>query len=136
MSKSAIPSLVLGPLVMKIFNEKTVVDFAFSKAPEKEGYLLKKRSETKRSFNRRYFVLRGNILVYSESEFSKEPLGIIFLEGHSVELVDERMFAIHFHTATYTGRSYILQAESEAEAEVRIEYSYLLFKCALYAITR
>ncbi|VDM35074.1 unnamed protein product [Hydatigera taeniaeformis] len=88
-----------------------------SAAPEKEGYLLKKRSEAKRSFNRRYFVLHGNILVYSESRFVKEPLGVIFLEGHSVELVDERMFAIHFHTAAYTGRSYILQAESEAEAE-------------------
>ncbi|KAH9277994.1 Sesquipedalian-1 [Echinococcus granulosus] len=102
---------------MKIFNEKTVVNFAFPKAPEKEGYLLKKRSEAKRSFNRRYFVLHGNILVYSESKFGKEPLGVIFLEGHSVELVDERMFAIHFHTSAYTGRSYILQAESEAEAE-------------------
>ncbi|KAL5963085.1 Sesquipedalian-1 [Taenia solium] len=102
---------------MKIFNERTVVNFAYPKAPEKIGYLLKKRSETKRSFNRRYFVLNGNILVYSENEFSREPLGVIFLEGHSVELVDERMFAIHFHTADYTGRSYILQAESEAEAE-------------------
>ncbi|VDK24552.1 unnamed protein product, partial [Taenia asiatica] len=117
-----------GSAVMKIFNERTVVNFAYPKAPEKVGYLLKKRSETKRSFNRRYFVLNGNILAYSENEFSKEPLGVIFLEGHSVELVDERMFAIHFHTADYTGRSYILQAESEAEAEVRIVFSCLLFE--------
>ena len=103
---------------MKIFNEKTVVNFAFPKAPEKEGYLLKKRSETKRTFKKRYFILHGNVLVYSENKFSKEPLGVIFMEGHSVELVDERMFAIHFQTPSYTGRSFILQAESDAEAEV------------------
>ncbi|VDO12465.1 unnamed protein product [Rodentolepis nana] len=102
---------------MKIFNEKTVINFSYPKSPEKEGYLLKKHSENKHSFKRRYFVLRGNILIYSETKLSKEPLGVIFLEGHSVELVDERMFAIHFHTSTYAGRSYFLQAESDAEAE-------------------
>ncbi|KAM7533290.1 hypothetical protein Aperf_G00000121422 [Anoplocephala perfoliata] len=102
---------------MKIYNEKTVVNFSYPKPPEKEGYLLKKRSENKRSFKRRYFVLRGNILIYSEAKLSKEPLGVIFLEGHSLELVGERMFAIHFQTASYTGRSFVLQAESEAEAE-------------------
>nr|CUU99787.1 hypothetical transcript [Hymenolepis microstoma] len=105
---------------MKIFNEKTVINFSYPKSPEKEGYLLKKRSENKHSFKRRYFVLRGNILIYSETKLSKEPLGVIFLEGHSVELVDERMFAIHFHTSTYTGRSYVLQAESDAEAEALV----------------
>ncbi|VDL64798.1 unnamed protein product [Hymenolepis diminuta] len=102
---------------MKIFNEKTVINFSYPKPPEKEGYLLKKRSENKHSFKRRYFVLRGNILIYSETKMSREPLGVIFLEGHSVELVDERMFAIHFQTSSYTGRSYVLQAESDAEAE-------------------
>ncbi|VDD78027.1 unnamed protein product [Mesocestoides corti] len=102
---------------MRIINEKTVTNYAFPKVPDKEGYLLKKRTETKRSFKRRYFVLHGNVLTYSESKHAKEPLGVIFLEGHSVELVDENMFAIRFHTNTYSGRNYILLAESEAEAE-------------------
>ncbi len=50
---------------MKIFNELTVTNFAF---------------------------LHGNVLTYFENKNDKEPLGAIFLEGHSVELVDERMF--------------------------------------------
>ncbi len=76
---------------MKIFNELTVTNFAF---------------------------LHGNVLTYSENKNDKEPLGVVFLEGHSVELGDERMFAISFHTSISSGRSYILQSETEAEAEV------------------
>ncbi len=57
---------------MKIFNALPVTNFAF---------------------------LDGNVLTYSENKNDKEPLGAIFLEGHSVELVGERMFAIRFHTS-------------------------------------
>lgn len=116
---------------MKIFNEKTVINFSYPKAPEKEGYLLTNHCESRKSFKRRYFALHGNVLIYRENKVSKDPLGVIFMEGHSVELVDERMFAIHFQSPSYKGRSYIFQAESDAEAEVCNSFVKSIFLCHL-----
>lgn len=114
---------------MRIFNEKTTINFAFPKVPDKAGYLLKTRSETKRPFKRRYFVLHGNVLTYSESKRDKEPLGVIFLEGHFVEYVDEKIFAIRFNTRQSPERSYFLQAETINDTEVSNEcvLEHLLF---------
>lgn len=69
---------------MKI-NEKNLCAYAVSSAvaADKEGYLMKK-GEVNKGFQRRWFVLKGNLLFYFEKRSDKEPLGVIILEGCSV----------------------------------------------------
>lgn len=68
---------------MKI-NEKNLCAFAVSATPvDKEGY-LNKRGEVNRTFQRRYFVLKGNLLFYFEKKGDKEPVGVIILEGCTI----------------------------------------------------
>ena len=40
-------------------------------------------------FQKRWFVLKGNLLFYFESKTSKEPVGVIVLEGCVIELAEE-----------------------------------------------
>ncbi|CAH8569159.1 unnamed protein product [Heterobilharzia americana] len=63
---------------------------------EKVGFLWKKRSEQKKSYKKRYFILCGNILAYFDKKLDKEPLGIIFLDCHIVEMLDDLKMAIRF----------------------------------------
>jgi len=85
---------------MKI-NEKTLVSYAVCSAPtDREGWLLK-RGEVNRAFQKRWCVLRGNLLFYFNSQGDREPLGVIILEGCTVELAEEETelyaFKIIFH---------------------------------------
>jgi len=74
---------------MKI-NERTLVAFATSRdsGVDKSGWLWKK-GEVNRSFRKRWFVLKGNLLFYFEKQTDKEPLGVIILEGCVIELAEE-----------------------------------------------
>ena len=73
---------------MKI-NEKTLVSYCLSNTPcDREEWLVK-RGEVNKAFQRRWCVLRGNLLFYSERQGDKEPLGVIILEGCTVELAEE-----------------------------------------------
>ena len=68
---------------MKI-NEKSLVAFAVSnESVDKEGWLLK-RADLNRNYQKRWFVLKGNLLFYFEKRGDKEPLGVIILEGCTV----------------------------------------------------
>ncbi len=69
---------------MKI-NEKNLCAYAVSPtfAADKEGYLMKK-GEVNKGFQKRWFVLKGNLLFYFEKRYDKEPLGVIILEGCTV----------------------------------------------------
>lgn len=69
---------------MKI-NEKNLCAFAVSStyAADKEGYLMKK-GEVNKGFQKRWFVLKGNLLFYFEKRQDKEPLGVIILEGCTI----------------------------------------------------
>jgi sesquipedalian len=60
---------------MKI-NEKNLCSYASSKPFDMEGY-LSKRGEVNKSFQRRWFVLKGNLLFYFEKKTDKEPIGMI-----------------------------------------------------------
>ena len=86
---------------MKI-NESTLVAFATSRdSPvDKEGWLWKK-GEVNKSFQKRWFVLKGNLLFYFEKQTDKEPIGVIILEGCIIELAEEDQerfgFKISFH---------------------------------------
>lgn len=48
-----------------------------------EGWLLK-RGEVNKSYQRRYFVLKGNLLFYFEKKGDREPIGVIILEGCTI----------------------------------------------------
>ncbi|KAH9519524.1 Sesquipedalian-1 [Bulinus truncatus] len=103
---------------MKILNEKGLAHFAKSGAPpDKEGYLLKK-GELNKGFQKRWFILKGNLLFYCEHKGDREPLGIIILEGHTIELAEDTdnfMFLINF--AGSGTRSYFLSANSQESME-------------------
>ena len=86
-------------------NEKNVINFATCNSPvDKEGWLLKKAPDASsghgRGFQKRYFTLKGNLLFYFDKKGDKEPLGVIIMEGCTVELVEvpdqAYTFGIHF----------------------------------------
>lgn len=86
---------------MKI-NEATLICYATSAdtPAEKEGWLWK-RGDVNKAFQKRYFVLKGNLLFYFEKQTDKEPVGVIILEGCTIELAEEEIdkfaFKICFH---------------------------------------
>lgn len=68
---------------MKI-NEKNLAAFASSATPvDREGWLVKK-GEVNKAYQRRWFVLKGNLLFYFEKRGDKEPVGVIVLEGCTI----------------------------------------------------
>ncbi|KAE8635282.1 hypothetical protein XENTR_v10002566 [Xenopus tropicalis] len=99
-------------------NERNLAYYATSKSPvDKRGFLFKK-GDRNTSYNKRWFVLKGNTLFYFDNEESKEPLGVIILEGCRVELcesTEEFAFAIKFE---YTkSKAYILAADNQITME-------------------
>uniref|UniRef100_A0A1Q3G2Q5 Putative pleckstrin similarity domain protein n=1 Tax=Culex tarsalis TaxID=7177 RepID=A0A1Q3G2Q5_CULTA len=101
---------------MKI-NEKNLCMFATSPPVDLEGW-LNKRGEVNKSWQRRWFVLKGNLLFYFERKGDREPLGMIILEGCTVELAEEGeqyCFQIIFHGPN--NRTYYLSTESQGNME-------------------
>ncbi|CAO1424399.1 unnamed protein product [Diamesa hyperborea] len=104
---------------MKI-NERNLFTFANSKPRDKEGFLLK-RGENK-GFQKRWFVLKGNLLFYFDKKDDKQPLGLILMEGCSIELCEDDTqhycFQIVFHgQINKDGKIYYLAAEDQDEME-------------------
>ncbi|KAL7839124.1 hypothetical protein SRHO_G00257820 [Serrasalmus rhombeus] len=104
--------------VMKL-NERSVAHYATCNSPpDKTGFLWKK-GERNPTYHRRWCVLKGNMLFYFEERDSREPVGVIVLEGCTVELCDseseEFAFAIRFDCAR--ARIYKLAAENQVAME-------------------
>ncbi|XP_050441769.1 sesquipedalian-1-like [Adelges cooleyi] len=102
---------------MKI-NEKNLCAYSTSSSPiDKEGWLCK-RGELNKGYQKRWFVLKGNLLFYFDRKADKEPVGVIILEGCTIELAendDQFSFKIVFHGPN--NRSYVLGAESQESME-------------------
>lgn len=101
---------------MKI-NEKNLSVFATTPPTDMEGW-LNKRGEVNKSWQKRWFVLKGNLLFYFERRSDREPLGVVILEGCTVELAEEGeqyCFQIVFHGIN--NRTYTLSAESQEAME-------------------
>ncbi|XP_054289440.1 sesquipedalian-1-like isoform X1 [Macrosteles quadrilineatus] len=102
---------------MKI-NEKNLAAFATSATPvDREGWLVK-RGDVNKGFQRRWFVLKGNLLFYFEKRGDKEPVGVVVLEGCTIELAEDEeqfSFKIVFHGPG--NRSYVLGAETQESME-------------------
>jgi len=117
---------------MKI-NEKTLVSYCVSNTPsDREGWLVK-RGEVNKAFQKRWCVLRGNLLFYSERQGDREPLGVIILEGCTVELAEEETdvyaFKIVFHgDGKSGGRVYTLGTQTMEDLEAWMK----LVACASY----
>ncbi|XP_044515743.1 sesquipedalian-1-like [Gracilinanus agilis] len=90
-----------------------------ARAPDREGILLKKGTRNP-SYQRRWFILRGNLLYYLEKRRDRTPLGLILLDNCQVEPRDSTTepyaFAI-LASAREGGRCYKLAAESKAELD-------------------
>ncbi|XP_028852217.1 sesquipedalian-1 isoform X1 [Denticeps clupeoides] len=99
-------------------NERSVVHYATCDSPpDKTGFLFKK-GERNTAYHRRWFILKGNLLFYFEERESREPIGVIVLEGCTVELcesAEEYAFAIKFDCAK--ARVYKMAADSQAAME-------------------
>ncbi|XP_056143535.1 sesquipedalian-1 [Lampris incognitus] len=99
-------------------NERSVAHYATCDSPpDKTGFLYKK-GERNTAYHRRWFVLKGNMLFYFEERESREPIGVIVLEGCTVELcesAEEFAFAIKFDCAK--ARIYKMAAENQAAME-------------------
>jgi hypothetical protein len=110
-------------------NEKSLAKFASSGAPaDKEGYLLKK-GEVNKGYQKRYFVLKGNLLFYYEKRYEREPVGVIILEGCTIELsenIDGFAFQIVFPKSGC--RTYHMAADSQEEMEAWMK----VLSCASY----
>nr|XP_020449592.1 sesquipedalian-1 [Monopterus albus] len=99
-------------------NERSVAHYATCDSPpDKTGFLFKK-GERNTAYHRRWFVLKGNMLFYFDERDSRDPIGVIILEGCTVELcesTEEFAFAIKFDCAK--ARVYMMAAESQAAME-------------------
>lgn len=99
-------------------NERSLAFYATCDAPVDNAGFLYKKGGRHAAYHRRWFVLRGNMLFYFEDAASREPVGVIILEGCTVELVEateEFTFAVRFAEAR--ARTYVLAAESQAAME-------------------
>ena len=99
-------------------NDKHLMAFANGTAPiDKEGHLTK-RGEMNRAFQKRYFILKGNLLYYFEKKGDTEPIGIVILEGCTVELSESSdAFTFELVFQGSGSRTYVLAAESQSEME-------------------
>ncbi|ODN04063.1 Sesquipedalian-1 [Orchesella cincta] len=101
---------------MKI-NDKNLAAFATSQSQvDKAGYLMKKGDGSK-NFAKRWFVLKGNLLFYFEKKTDKEPLGVIILEGSTVELAESEMEEHFCFKIVFPSKAYIVGAESHQVME-------------------
>ncbi|NXC25299.1 SESQ1 protein, partial [Campylorhamphus procurvoides] len=99
-------------------NERSLAFYATCDSPADNSGFLYKRGERHTAYHRRWFVLKGNMLFYFEERDSREPVGVIVLEGCNVELCDSTegfAFAIRFGGTK--SRTYVLAAESQAAME-------------------
>uniref|UniRef100_A0A0K8THD5 PH domain-containing protein n=1 Tax=Lygus hesperus TaxID=30085 RepID=A0A0K8THD5_LYGHE len=126
---------------MKV-NEKNLAMFATSaSAPvDKEGWLVK-RGEINKAFQKRWFVLKGNLLFYFEKKSDKEPTGFIVLEGCTVELAeDEGQFGFKIVFHGQGNRTYVLEADSQDSMEQWMKAlasaSYDYIKCMVAELER
>ena len=98
-------------------NEKNVASFAVCSSPvDKEGYLQKK-GDLNREFQRRWFVLKGNLLFYFLKKQDREPQGVIVLEACSVQVSVHGRYCFEISFDGAGTRIYVLGADNNDEME-------------------
>lgn len=98
-------------------NDKNIASFAVCSSPvDKEGYLQKKGDQNK-EFQRRWFVLKGNLLFYFQKKQDKEPLGVVVLEACSVQVSSHARYAFEIAFDGQGTRTYVLAADNDEEMQ-------------------
>ncbi|XP_036936935.1 sesquipedalian-1-like [Acanthopagrus latus] len=99
-------------------DEKVVSHYESSSSPvDKEGYLFKK-GEIKTSYQKRWCVLKGNLLFYKERPTDRDLTGVIVLEGCTVQLCEsEEQFAFSLVWSEPGLRTYKFAAEDQDSQE-------------------
>ena len=99
-------------------NDKHLCRIAVGNTPtDKEG-ALSKRGEVNKSFQKRWFMLKGNLLFYFEKKGDREPVGLIIIEGCTVELAEMTdAFTFELVFPGSSSRTYILAADTQEEME-------------------
>lgn len=98
-------------------NEKNVASFAVCSSPvDKEGYLQKK-GDLNRDFQRRWFVLKGNLLFYFQKKQDREPQGVIVLEACSVQVSTHGRYCFEISFDGVGTRVYVLGADNDADMQ-------------------
>lgn len=102
---------------MKI-DEKVMCHFESSNTPvDKQGYLYKK-GELKTSYQKRWFILKGNLLFYKEKPSDRDLIGVIVLEGCTVQLCEsDEKFAFSLVWNESGLRTYKFAAEDQESLE-------------------
>ncbi|NXA52948.1 SESQ2 protein, partial [Nothocercus julius] len=110
-------------------NERSVAHYATCDSPADHAGFLRQRVERHHhhahhatSYQRRWFVLKGNLLFYFEERESREPMGLVVLEGCTVELceaAEEFAFAIRFDDAG--AKACVLVADGQAAMEAWVK---------------
>eukprot|EP01104_Vermistella_antarctica_P011392 TRINITY_DN3174_c0_g1_i2.p1 TRINITY_DN3174_c0_g1~~TRINITY_DN3174_c0_g1_i2.p1 ORF type:complete len:1492 (-),score=397.22 TRINITY_DN3174_c0_g1_i2:2283-6758(-) len=85
-----------------------------SSSPDKEGFLFKQGMQVK-SWKRRWFRLRGNLLLYYKTPEWPEPAGVIPLEGCSVIISEDTLKRTHCFQINTRFRTYFLVARDQFE---------------------
>ena len=102
-------------LDMKL-NEKNVANFAVCSSPiDREGYLQKKADY--KGFQRRWFVLKGNLLFYFEKKQDKEPIGVVVLESCSVQASPSEKHGFEISFDGPGTRTYVLLADNDDDMQ-------------------
>ncbi|XP_035514985.1 sesquipedalian-1-like [Morone saxatilis] len=99
-------------------DEKVVTYFESCNSPvDKEGFLYKK-GEIKTSYQKRWCVLKGNLLFYKDRPSDRDLTGVIVLEGCTVQLCEsEEQFAFSLVWSDPGLRTYKFAAEDQASQE-------------------
>ncbi|XP_076008290.1 sesquipedalian-1-like [Genypterus blacodes] len=100
------------------FDERIVTYFESCNSPvDKEGYLNKK-GERNTSYQKRWCVLKGNLLFYKDRPTDKDLAGVIVLEGCTVQLCEsEEQFAFSLVWSEPGLRTYKFAADDQAGQE-------------------
>jgi len=120
---------------MKI-NEKNLAAFATSgNHVDREGYLMKK-GDGQKGYSKRWFILKGNLLFYFVKNSDRQPIGVIILEGSTIELAESDMNEHYCFKILFTARTYTLSAETHEIMEQWMRalacanYDYIKFMAA------
>ncbi|KAF7645322.1 hypothetical protein LDENG_00206650 [Lucifuga dentata] len=99
-------------------DEKIVTYFDSCNSPvDKEGFLYKK-GEINTSYQKRWCVLKGNLLFYKERPADRELIGVIVLEGCTIQLCEsEEQFAFSLVWNEPGLRTYKFAAKDQADQE-------------------
>ncbi|KAF7660551.1 hypothetical protein LDENG_00279900 [Lucifuga dentata] len=123
-------------VVMKI-HEKILTHYLSCTSPvDKEGYLYKKK-ERNASYQRRWFVLKANLLFYQEHPADRHLLGVIVLEGCAVRCSEsDGLFAFSLVFEGPGLKTYRLAAEDRQTQESWVKTLLSASHCYLSLLVR